>query len=216
MKSCHWRNAVLIAALAWSIPASAQESGLYLGGSVGAASHRDACDNLDQFSVASGIPCDDSDTAWRLFAGYQFRHVAIELGYSDLGRTRSSGSIQTNSFRSADATMDFTAWDLVAIGSISLTDGLSFYGKVGMYWAETALRSSSVLSIPFFIPPVSRSSTASGEEKNSGLTFGAGASVAIRRHFGVRLEWQHYEKVGGPSTGESDIELFSLGLLFRF
>ena len=33
---------------------------------------------------------------------------------------------------------------------------------------------------------------------------------------GVRAEWQRYANVGGASTGEDDLDVFSLGVLFRF
>ena len=49
-------------------PAAAQgrdDSGLYLGGSVGMSQYKDVCKH-------SSVPCDDTDIAFRVFAGYQF------------------------------------------------------------------------------------------------------------------------------------------------
>jgi OmpA-OmpF porin, OOP family len=66
---------------AFSAPAVAQDKGLYLGGSLGQSKV-----SLDCTGASS---CDDKDTSWKIFAGYQVnRNFAIEVGYSNLGRPR--------------------------------------------------------------------------------------------------------------------------------
>ncbi|HEU5282508.1 MAG TPA: outer membrane beta-barrel protein, partial [Burkholderiales bacterium] len=64
-------------------PAFAQdEAGFYVGGGIGQSELKDACDG-DGLTVTD---CDDTDTAWKLFAGYWFnKYFAVEGGYIDFG-----------------------------------------------------------------------------------------------------------------------------------
>ena len=49
----------------------------------------------------------------------------------------------------------------------------------------------------------------------SSFTLGAGAEYSFGR-LGVRAEWQRYDNVASGTDAESDIDVFSVGLLFRF
>ena len=54
--------------------------GWYIGGAFGQTEVALDC--------AGTTACDDSDSGWKIFAGYQFnRNFAVELGYGDLGRS---------------------------------------------------------------------------------------------------------------------------------
>src|SRR4051812_49737732 len=61
-----------LAAAAFALPAAAQMNtgALYAGLSIGQSKFSDACEG----SVPAGftVTCDDKDTAWRIFGGYQF------------------------------------------------------------------------------------------------------------------------------------------------
>src|SRR5690606_11097829 len=123
--------AALIGSLALvSMPASAQEANFYVSGSLGQMEAREACDDVI-------ISCDDKDTAWRHFAGYQFHpNFAVELGYADLGEVSASAP-------GLNASVEATALDLVAVGSIPLGDRFSLFGKVGAYRGEAEGRASA-------------------------------------------------------------------------
>ena len=70
---------VLALGLVAAAPAAAQDSGVYLGASLGTGESTSVCEGI----VGS---CDDNDTAYRLFGGYQMnRNFAWELGYASLG-----------------------------------------------------------------------------------------------------------------------------------
>ena len=63
---------------------------------------KDACTDLP-----SGLSCSDTDTAWKIFGGYQFsRYFAAELGYNDFGKATASGVI---SGVNVDAKVEATA-----------------------------------------------------------------------------------------------------------
>src|SRR5690349_20069604 len=67
-------------------PASAlADSGLYIGGGLGTATLK------DNTGTSGGVDFDESDTAWKLFVGYNLDLIpvvkfAVEGGYRDLGK----------------------------------------------------------------------------------------------------------------------------------
>jgi OmpA-OmpF porin, OOP family len=198
-------TAALLAAPA--VQAQAKDpSGIYLGGSIGHSVYKDACTNLF-------IPCEDQDTAWRFFGGYQFnRNWAAEFGYGDLGDAHGSGPIPAGgngSFRT-----NSYAFDLTAIGTAYITQRLSAFGRLGAYMGRTT-RDIEFSNFP--------ASNAQDAQTNSGLTFGAGLGYTLGR-FGVRAEWQRYDNIGtnnnsgilGGGSGTDEIDVFSLAFLFRF
>ena len=141
-----------------------------------------------------GGSCDDKDTAYRVFGGYKFHpNIAVEGGYSPLGET-SSGNLKAEA----------NAWDLVGLGIFPLGNNFSIFGKLGFYNAEIKL-----------------SGAASGKKTTTDLTYGIGGQYDFNRNLGLRLEWQRYSGVKAPdvanvSSGDTDIDVVSVGALWRF
>ena len=178
-----------VAALA-SAPAAAQMgmSSVYVGGSFGQSEVKDGCSGLP-----AGVSCDNKDTAWKLFGGFQLTPMfAVELGYADLGEISASGLGVTVS-------AETTAWDLSAIAAFPIGDAFSVYGRLGGYRAETEARAGAL----------------SADDSNTGLTFGVGVGFSLSRNLGLRAEWQRYADVGDDDD-ESDIDVLSVGVLWRF
>ena len=196
------RNLVIatvgLAAAAFALPAAAQmnSSAFYAGLSIGQSKFSDACEG----SVPAGfsVTCDDKDTAWRIFGGYQFHpNFAVEIGYSDLGRaqaTVSSGGL------SGTAKVEATAFDAVVVGSWPINQAFSLYGKFGLYHGEAKLTASGT-----------GVGSSSDKDTGSDLTYGLGARYDFNRNIGVRAEWQRYNDFSG-----SDIDVLSVGVLYRF
>jgi OOP family OmpA-OmpF porin len=201
--------ALAVAATLIACPALAQgkdESGIYLGGSIGYSQYKDTCKNLF-------VPCDDTDTAWRAFAGYQFnRNWAAELGYGDFGDAQGSGPIPAGG-NGAFKTHSY-AFDLTGIGAFNLTQRLSMFGRLGAYMGRTT-RDIEYTAFP--------ASNVQDAKTNSGFTYGAGLGYTLGR-LGVRAEWQRYDNIGtnsnsaiiGEASGTDEVDVFSLTLLFRF
>jgi OOP family OmpA-OmpF porin len=171
-------TSALIAPAALAQP---QMPGWYVGGSLGQSEFKDC-----------GLPgCDDKDTAWRIFGGYEInRNFAVELGYTDLGEVSAPGA-------SAEA----TAWELVGVGSFPVADRFSIYGKLGGYRADTEARIGGL----------------SRDESNTGITYGVGAQYDFTRTVGVRAEWQRYADVGDDNVGgEGDVDVLSVGVRVKF
>ena len=181
----------LAAAISFALPAAAQDTGFYGGLSLGQSQAKDTCDD-----VAAGVSCDDKDTAWRVLGGYQFnRHFALEVGYTDLGEVSArAGAVNIG--------VESSALELVGVASWPLAQGFSAYGKVGLYRGETDLSSNVGVS---------------ANESNDDLTFGFGLRYDLNKSVGVRAEWQRYGDVGGGDIGgESDVDVISLGVIFKF
>ena len=65
---------LLTAAFLFAASALAQQRGFYIRGSLGQSEHSDQCSG-----GAAGITCDDKDTAWKIFGGYQFNQYFAAL-----------------------------------------------------------------------------------------------------------------------------------------
>jgi len=98
----------------------AKDEGLYIGGSVGAASVQASISDpsLGDFDL------DKSDFAYKLFAGYQFNPIfAIEGGYNDFG-----------SVKGRDLSVATDGWTAFGVAGIPLGP-IRLFGKLGgIYW----------------------------------------------------------------------------------
>jgi OOP family OmpA-OmpF porin len=192
--------AALLAAVAFVVPSTgtaqetAGDTGWYIGGSIGQAKVQDFCSGF------SGVQCEDSDTAWRIFGGYQVnRHFALELGYHELGEVSISNA-------GLFAKVEAKVFELVAVGSLPVADRFSIYGKLGIYRGDTDF--STNLVVPGIPSSIS--------ETNTDLTYGFGLRYDFTKNFGIRGEWQRYQDVGGSQIGEADIDVISIGVIYRF
>lgn len=69
--------------------AIAQDTGFYLGAKAGQSKFKGGCEPTPGITFTS---CDDKETAWGVFAGYQFnRYIAVETGWTDLGEITATG-----------------------------------------------------------------------------------------------------------------------------
>jgi OmpA-OmpF porin, OOP family len=180
-------------------PAVAQESerGIYIGGSLGYSQYQNACES-------ALVPCDEGDVAGRLFAGYQFnRHWAAEIGAGQFGEASGSGAVAggggTGSF-----SLKSYGWDVSAVATIPLNSRLGVLARLGVYRVRTTLDQQGS-----FFAPLHDAGT------QSGWTYGAGLSYTLGR-LGLRAEWQRYDNIGANSIGTDEIDMFTLGALFRF
>lgn len=160
-----------------------------------------ACNSATGNSSFSGS-CDDKGTGYKIFAGLQLIPLtAVEVGYIDFGKAQVSGTLggsSTSRELSADAT--YVAFVLRA----TLFDRLTLYGKAGAdYWQATGALGTSL----------GTSQNASG----TSYMYGVGASFGIIGPLGVIAEAERYQNVGNQSTtGQANINAFSLGLVVRF
>ena len=117
-------NALIFAAvcsLLLSAPAMATKGGFYLGASIG--------DATTDYNQVEGFKFDDSDTAWKAFAGYHLlQFFAIEASYRDLGEV--NGVLSPL----GSGTIDTTGYDIAGLVGLPLGP-VYLFGKAGvMYW----------------------------------------------------------------------------------
>ena len=181
-----------VALMAAALTANAQ--GFYVGGHLGQTSVDSFCDGVS----GPGVSCDDKDTSWKILGGYQVnKNFAAEVGYIDFGKVSARGPGGTVS---AEA----HAFDLVGVGILPLADRFSVYGKLGVYHGtvDADVNTTTIVG--------------SASDDATDLTFGFGAAFELTRQVALRAEWQRYSDVGGSDTGKDDLDVMSVGVLFRF
>jgi OOP family OmpA-OmpF porin len=181
-----------------ALPAAAQMnmSAFYAGVGVGQSKAKDWCGG------GGADTCDDKDTAWKVFGGYQLTpNFAAEIGYSKLGKFHASLAGLTD-----DAKV--TAWELSALGAWPILPRFSVFGRLGLYRAT--VKETTNFAGDF-------------EHDNNDWTFGLGLQYDVTRNLGLRGEWQRYRKIGGgdvafgPDVGQkSDLDVLGVSALWRF
>ncbi len=179
----------------------APEAGPYVGAAIGESKAKDACDGLSGIGFVGN--CDEKDTAWKVFAGYQFnRYWGLELGWTDLGESKASGTVGGVP---ATARAEVKGVELTAVGTVPIGERFSLFGKVGAYRWDVDSRATvgAVTTAP--------------DDTGTNFTYGVGLGFHINRNLSIRAEWQRYNDVGdNATTGRSDINLISAGAVFKF
>lgn len=126
----------------------------YIGGTIGSSDASSYCDGE--------TGCEDTDTAWKLFGGYQYSNILSgEVGYVNLGDLHKNGE---NS--------DVSAFTANAVGSIQVTERFDVFAKAGaMRW---------------------NSDNTNEDKDGFGVTYGLGVKMRLSETTKLRAEWQKY------------------------
>jgi len=172
---------------------SAMASSFYIAGSVGESDV-----SIDAPGATSK---DENDTAYKLNLGWQFhKNFALEAGYFDLGKGKAN---------SATTNYDFKAdgWGLGIVGSLPLNEQWSIFGRIAAVDVDVDQTCTGVGC------PAGSSGSSSDWTGNYGL----GVQWDITKQFGLRGEFERFDKVGGiGTTGDYDVDVWSLGVVFKF
>lgn len=181
MQARKFLSAALFGFVAVSTPALSQDVGWYAGFGIGQSSFDDPCPA--GFGITS---CDDSDTSWKIFGGYQFNtNWGVEFGYVDLGKISFSGPGFSGS---ADA----DGLEVVGVGTYPINPQFSIYGKLGLFnWDASANVSGFGAS-----------------DSGTDLTLGFGVQYKFTKNLFGRAEWQHYDDV--------DVDVLGISIVFKF
>lgn len=168
---------------------------------------------------------DDSDTAWKIMAGYQInRIVGLEAFYGNLGEISAEavgfgytyidgqtfvGEIDTKLSNEAKV-FGFA----VNVGH-PISRSFRLYGKAGVfhYSTDTAINVGVRGQVNGF--PVSSSVRETDSEDGYSALAGAGLSYSFNRNLQLVAEWEAYLDIESV-TGESDVHLLSAALQYRF
>lgn len=199
------------AAVGVAVPAAAAGPDWYLGANAGvthydaSSSDLDSALSSDGFTASSSV--DDSDTGYKLFLGYQFnQNFAVEGGYVDLGKMSFSSTITAPSAGTVSGDVKTkNGLFLDAVGTLPLGNNFSVFGRLGVYSIKTELTASG------------SAGSVSSSDTGSDFHWGIGAGYDFTPNLGARLEWERFNKVGNKDkTGEGDVDLASVGLVYRF
>ena len=187
----------LVGVAALLLAASAQAEGLnmYAGGGIGQSTASDFCNDLVGFPSVS---CDDQSTSIKGFFGYQLnRNIAFEAAVNGFGEVKARGP-------GGVATAKSVAIEGDVVASLPLGSQFSLYGKLGLYSAYTEVKVNTVTLVGTF------------DDNNLDITYGFGGRWDFAEHWAGRVEWQQYNSVGGSDTGETDIDVVNVGVMYKF
>jgi OOP family OmpA-OmpF porin len=205
--------ACLAVALGGASGAAVAQAGWYAGLALG-SSNVDLNPNVVAVNGATSTSfvSDQRDPGVKVFAGYRFnRTFALEGGYAWLGEFQATTQVTAPTTGALNADIRVIGLFVDALAMLPIGERFAAYAKLGVLGSETrTFRSLSGTVTP--APGVN--TNASTDEVN--LSYGLGAHYDIDGKATLRVEWQRYVDVGDANAGEFDVELYSVGLLFRF
>lgn len=193
--------ALLLMTVGASVAVAEDTSGgrWYVGGGLGAATGLDLCSAVNPGFTTSAGTCDKSELAGKVFGGYKFnKYLGAEGALVYLGTATADGT-----FLGVPTTSDVYAGglELAGTGTLPVTDQFGIIGKLGvLLWGI-------------------RSDVGTGFDRDdTGASFamGAGLKYDITKHVGIRFEWERFWDVGNSTIGTSDVDMFTIGGLYRF
>ena len=174
-------------------------------------------DELDASLVDAGFDLqssslDDSDTGFGATLGYEVNeNFAAELSYVDLGDVSYQASNEQANPANESVTLDTSAAGPVfsLLGILPVGERWDLYGRAGLALMDSEGEATATAG--------DVTDRISDSTNRSNMVLGAGVQYDVSDRFGLRLEWDRYFDVGSEEiVGESDIDLFSLGLRYNF
>jgi len=145
-----------------------------------------------------------SDSGMRLKLGYKYsRFFSVESEFVDFGRA--PADIFTGPGNLASAFRS-TGFGVDTVATLPVWRSFSFYGRLGAYRGEA--RNA--------FAPYSTSLLGEGAARGSRLRYGLGMRYDFTKAFGVHAELERYSPLGAAQAGDTESELFSVGVNWRF
>jgi OOP family OmpA-OmpF porin len=207
------RVACLAGALAGATGPVLAQAGWYAGLTIGSSNAGLSADVAAVSGATStSFVSDQRDPGVKVFAGYRFdRHFALEGGYAWLGEFQATTQVAAPTTGALNAEIRVIGLFVDALAMLPIGERLAAYVKLGVLGSETRTFHSTSGTVT---PAPGVNTNASSDAAN--LAYGLGAQYDIDGKATLRVEWQRYADVGDANTGEFDIDLYSVGLLFRF
>jgi OOP family OmpA-OmpF porin len=139
----------------------------------------------------SGSGCDDNTLGFKLYTGTKFNdYFGAEIGYVNLGRPDTNGGHQTAQ-----------GANLSLIAGVPIGDRFGVNAKVGTMYAWTNTTGN--------VPP-----HLAGKDRDFGLSYGAGATMALAPQVQLRVDWDRYDLDFKGRDGK--VDMLSAGLQYLF
>lgn len=187
-------------------------------------------DVLFEFALAGlgESSVDDSTGVWGVQLGYRWgKYLATELGFSRLGEASyrlpmlvevtatdlGSGLSISDEFAAERATQFTSAGPTIsALGMLPLGSRVDLHLRAGVYLADTRV-TNRIRDVEFNNGNVAHRRVDASQTE---MFAGVGGAWNITESVVLRAEYQKYLDVGDDEkTGETDIDVFSLSVLFR-
>ena len=194
--------------------AAAADAGGYIGFGVGQSRAALDANDVNSSLAAAGFGAvttvEDTDFGFKFYGGYQFnRNFAIEAGYTDFGKFTSHSVIISGGSGTGDGEWKAYSLDVSALGILPVGDRFSLFGRAGLsFW-----------NLDFTFTAMGPGGVGVASQSESGVSplLGIGAKFDVTPQLALRAEIERHFSVGDSNTtGESDIDLFTVGLQYRF
>ena len=193
------RLALTIAAASLAFAAAADEPGFYTGISNGVAVLGSAGGQSLNGVPGAKVLNHDSDrlTATTLYGGYRFSHgFALEAARTSFG----SGVNTDDPVLYATPAEQMSAWSVAGVGSLELSQSLTFFAKLGVNFAPNATYSSFAVDTP----------------SRPGRVYGFGVSYQVNGYLELRAQSERYTGLGQTENGELEANALTFGARLRF
>lgn len=194
MRKMHFATAVMTSALVLSAPATAGFFDFTLRPYVGLSLGQSTTD-----SCITGT-CDDTDTAGKIYGGLEMNeYISMEVGYVDLG---------TVDYSAPAGSRETHGMTMQMVGTYALNPNFTLLARGGLNFLNTEVNGAIA--------------GASGNTGDTDVVWsaGLGAQYNFTKAVGLRLEWERYFETGSSvnngGTGEADIDLVSVGVVYKF
>lgn len=199
MRTAKFATTLVVLGWLYGAPAAAVDfaDGFYAGIAAGVARADDICTGVQ-------IDCNDEEFSYEIIAGYQLsKWFSIEASYLNLGDTKIR-IVADNISKDADG---FTA---AVVTTAPGLEQAGIFGKFGIFYTNVEYEGTD------------NSAPLSFDENDTELYFGLAARYPLGDTLGLSLEWERFFEIGEPNVTqqpldtESDHDVFSASLLFRF
>ncbi|NNM79829.1 MAG: outer membrane beta-barrel protein [Gallionella sp.] len=146
-------------------------------------------------NTTTGVTTNYSSSGAHIFGGYQLnQNFAVEAEYVDLGK-----------FSGTTVAVAGTGLGVSAVGILPVSDKFSLYGKLGI-----ASVNSTLTAAPGYVLLVPAS------ESKVGVSFGAGAELAIAPQAAIRLSLDSYAYSAGTGQLTGNVGVVGIAGIFKF
>jgi OOP family OmpA-OmpF porin len=150
------------------------------------------------------------DAGFRGFVGYQInRNWAAEVSYVSIGKFQYKYTL-ANVTQQDDYKV--TGWGYSALPTVPLTDNLSLYGRLGVFFSQTR---TTVHNANFVVE--------SDIGNGTSLLSGFGVQYFFGGENGFRIEYENFGEVGSACTpsapncsGRANAKMLSVNAIFKF
>ncbi len=159
----------------------------------------------------SSLSRDERDPGYKVLLGYQYNpYFAVEGGYAHLGEFRATRSVTAPTVGIVNADVRIKGLVIDAVGTLPFGQGFGAVAMLGVFLSETkTFRATSGTVTPAAAP-------GSHVKDEANLKIGLGLKYDLGKNLALRGAWEHYRNVSDAASSEADVDLYSIGLNFRF